>query len=131
MSYPGKMKRAWIEKSCKNILSTEVKKLSVDDLADLETDPHVSKFLKTISEIAKTNNKALNDSATFKKLLLLTLTSNQFEDETASNSFDNLHFVYIKMFSEQQFSFQNQNQRHPTTNFLQILHHLFKPLYYI
>jgi hypothetical protein len=128
MSYPGKMKRAWIEKSCQTILSSsEVKKLSVNDLAGIETDPQVSKFLKRISEIAKRNEKVLADSAAFKRLLLLTLTSHQLEDERSSNKFDNLKFVYMKMFSMQK-CFLNQKQN-DFNHFLQVLHNVFKPIY--
>jgi hypothetical protein len=42
MGHPAKMKRVWLEKSCKNILSTEVKKLSLEDMASVESDPKLS-----------------------------------------------------------------------------------------
>jgi len=128
MSYPCKMKRAWIEKSCKNILASEVKKLSLDDLIQIEANPRVSKFLKTISIIAKTNKNVLTDSKTFKKLLLLILTSNPFEDDTATNSFDNFQFVYTKIFSEHQSNFESSKN---ITHFLKILQKGVQTSFYI
>jgi len=96
MSHPAKMKRVWLEKSCINILSSEVKKVSLSDVAQFEPDPKIFNCLKVISETSNQFQSLLTDTTTFKMILLLLLTVPLKNSNPSELS--QLHDAYMKTF---------------------------------
>ena len=96
MSHPAKMKRVWLEKSCINILSSEVKKVTLSDVAQFESDPKIFNSLKVVSEMTKRFQTLLADPTSFKMLLLLLLTFPT--KHSAESEFTRLHDIYLKTF---------------------------------
>jgi hypothetical protein len=97
MSHPAKMKRVWLEKSCINILCSEVKKVSLSDVAQFEPDPKIFNCLKVISETSDQFQSLLTDTTIFKMILLLLLTA-PLKNSSNQSELSKLHDVYLKTF---------------------------------
>ena len=95
MGHPTKMKRFWMEKSCLNILSTEVKKLSMNDVTQFESDPQFCFSVKLLTVLAREFEDLISHPIAFKTMLLLLFTSPVQKLDTKS-SFEN---VVLKTFS--------------------------------
>jgi len=90
MAHPAKMKRFWLEKSCLNILNSEVKKLSFDEVAQFESEPSLRFSLKLLTRMTKEFDQLLSQQESFQMLLLLTLTTSLKRQN-----------VYLRLFSRQ------------------------------
>ena len=98
MSHPAtKMKKVWLEKSCSNILSSEVKKISLLDLTGFESDPKVCQSLTSIFLASNEFRTLLTNPLLFKSILLLmlTMTTGSFQISSGLTGF---HWFYLTTF---------------------------------
>ena len=109
MGHPTKMKRIWMEKSCLNILSREVKKLSMNNVTQFESDPQFCFSVKLLTVLAREFEDLISHPIAFKTMLLLLFTSPVQKLDTES-SFKN---VVLKTFSRR-LDVSTSNGNHPS-----------------
>ena len=99
LNHSTKMKRFWLEKSCCKIISTQIRKISIQDLPSVGC----TKSLKLLSSLSSNFLDLLFDPIIFKVMLVLLLT------DSSMSEFTNLRNFYMKTLFRRLCCFYRQN----------------------
>jgi hypothetical protein len=79
------------------IIFKEIKSISLSQIFQFESEPHIAKFLQNLSSVARRFEKFIADPVVYKMMLLLLLTM----EKQKMSKFSELHKCYLRMFWRQ------------------------------
>jgi hypothetical protein len=88
------MSDSWMKQYGVKIVISEVKKISLSDIFQFESEPHVTKFLRSLSRVANRFAHLIADPITYKMMFLLLLTM----ESRKLTKFSDLHKNYLHLF---------------------------------
>ena len=91
------MNDTWMKQFGVKIVISEVKKISLSDIFQFESEPHVTKFLRSLSRVANRFAHLIADPIAYKMMLLLLLTM----ESPKLTKFSDLHKNYLQIFWRQ------------------------------